>query len=388
MSRSTVRPFLSVSALMASLALPSQFATAEPPSDLNQVQAFVNDADLSLIEVIKRAEQHTNGKAINATVMCQHDHGGATHQNHYKVCCLARGKIVEVCIDSDNGTILATHETTSIPPYVRTAWSQVDSGTSGTLANLRLQKATELIGKQVENPRGDNLGEVEDLAIDPDRGRVVYMVLSFGGFLGVGEKWFAIPYSAFTLSADGKHLTLAVEKDRLKTATGFDKERWPKMGDTSWATSLHEFYGQRPYWMLDADSTSPGTLRIQKGSELLGKAVQNDRGENLGEIKDLAIDADRGRIVYAVLSFGGFLGVADKLFAIPPGVLQMPGTAGAVVLTVDKAQLKNANGFEKDRWPNLADPTFMTATYKFYGQRPYGGDGPRTDDDRPHQNKP
>jgi hypothetical protein len=65
------------------------------------------------------------------------------------------------------------------------------------------------------------------------------------------------------------------------------------------------------------------------------------------------------------------MGLGDKLFAIPAGVLQMPGTGGYAVLTVDKDQLKNATGFDQDNWPNLADPTLAAKTYEFYGQRPY-----------------
>jgi len=237
--------------------------------------------------------------------------------------------------------------------------------------SFRVQKASDLIGKPVMNPRGEKLGEVQDLAVDPDRGRVAYVVLSFGGFLGMGEKWFAVPTGALTLPDDCKNFVLAVEQDRLKNATGFDKDRWPPMGDPAWGTGIHEFYGQKPYWMDESGASTPEDLRIQKASEILGRPVQNDRGEMLGEIKDLMIDPDRARITYAVLTFGGFLGMGDKLFAIPTGVLQMPGTASYVVLTVDKDHLKTATGFDKSNWPNLADPAFATTTYAFYGQRPY-----------------
>lgn len=236
---------------------------------------------------------------------------------------------------------------------------------------FRIQKASDLIGKPVVNPSAERLGEVQDLAIDGERGRVAYAVLSFGGFMGMGEKWFAIPTGAMTLPEECKHFVLAVEKDRLKNATGFEKDHWPKMEDTTWGMGIHEFYGQKPYWMSEGEGSTPTNLVIQKASEIIGRTVQNDRGEKLGEIKDLVIDPDRNRIAYVVLTFGGFLGMGDKLFAIPAGVLQMPGTGGYAVLTVDKDHLKTATGFDKGNWPNLADPTIATKTYEFYGQRPY-----------------
>jgi len=350
--------------------------------DLNQVSAFVKAADLSLADAIKKAEQESNGKAIHAVMICDHGHGLGGVE-HYKVCCLAQGKIIEVCVDRDNGKILGTHETTKLPIAFQVTTSEVYD--SATPARIRLQRASELIGKSVENNRGEKLGEVQDLAIDPDRdGRVVYAVLSFGGFLGMGEKWFAIPIGALSLPDHTKHFVLAVEKDRLKNASGFDKDRWPKMGDTSWGTGIHEFYGQRPYWMEGSDLPTGAELRIQKASEMIGRTVQNDRGEKIGEIKDLVLDVDRSRIVYGVLSFGGIMCVGDKLFAIPTGVLQMPGTASYVVLSVDKEQLKSASGFDKNHWPNMADPTLVTTTYEFYGQRPYWvEDSRRTSRSRP-----
>lgn len=234
---------------------------------------------------------------------------------------------------------------------------------------FRIQKASDLIGKTVQNPQGEKLGEVQDLAIDGERGRVAYVVLSFGGFLGMGDKWFAIPTGALTLPQDAKHFVLAVEKDRLKSAPGFEKDRWPSMGDSAWGTGVHEFYGVKPYWI--SEGTTPTDLRIQKASEIMKRSVQNDRGETLGEIENLVIDPDRYRVAYVVLSFGGFMGVGDKLFAIPAGVLQMPGTGDYAVLKVDKEHLKTATGFDKNNWPNLADPTMASGIHDFYGQRPY-----------------
>jgi len=242
---------------------------------------------------------------------------------------------------------------------------------SAAQQSFRIQKASDLIGKNVVNPRGERLGEVQDLAIDGERGRVAYVVLSFGGFLGMGEKWFAVPTGALTLPEDCKHFVLAVEKDRLKNATGFDKERWPKMEDATWGVGIHEFYGLQPYWVSEGEGSTPTDMRIQKATEIIGRPVQNDRGEKLGEIKDLVIDPDHARIAYAVLSFGGFLGLGDKLFAIPAGILQMPGTGGYAVLTVDKEQLKKATGFDQGNWPNLADTTVATGIHEFYGQKPY-----------------
>lgn len=236
---------------------------------------------------------------------------------------------------------------------------------------FRIQKASDLIGKPVQNPDGEQLGEVQDLAIDGEHGRVAYVVLSFGGFLGVGEKWFAIPTESLTLPKSAKHFVLAMDKDRLKSAPGFNKDKWPAMGDSKWGIQTHKFYGVQPYWITEGEGSTPAQLHIEKASEIIGRTVQNDQGEKLGKIKDLVIDPDRYRVSYAVLKFGGFLGLGDKLYAIPDGAMQMLNSEDYAVLTMNKDSLKDAPGFDKDNWPNLADETVAAGIYEFYGQKPY-----------------
>lgn len=108
--------------------------------------------------------------------------------------------------------------------------------------------ATEIIGCRVENPAGEHIGKIKDFAIDVDQGRIAYAVLSFGGFLGMGDKLFALPWSALKLGAHTQRLILDVDKDTLEAAPGFDKDHWPDMADPAWGSEIHRYYGQQPYW--------------------------------------------------------------------------------------------------------------------------------------------
>ena len=83
--------------------------------------------------------------------------------------------------------------------------------------------------------------------LDVASGRVAYAVLSYGGFLGMGQKLFAVPWSALTLDTENKRFTLDVEKDRLENAPGFDSDKWPDMADPSWQKEVHGYYGTQPY---------------------------------------------------------------------------------------------------------------------------------------------
>jgi sporulation protein YlmC with PRC-barrel domain len=106
-------------------------------------------------------------------------------------------------------------------------------------------------------------------------------------------------------------------------------------------------------------------------STLSGDSVRNAQGKDLGKIEDFMIDLDTGRIAYAVLSFGGFLGLGDKLFAIPLDALELDAEHHRFVLDVSKEKLENAPGFDKDNWPSNADASFIDSVYTHYGYEPY-----------------
>ena len=108
--------------------------------------------------------------------------------------------------------------------------------------------ATTLIGDKVVNRKGEDLGKIEDFMLDPEQGRVGYAVLSFGGFLGMGDKLFAVPMQALKLSREDKWFILDVDKERLKNAPGFDKDHWPDISDRSFGTTVYSYYNTKPYW--------------------------------------------------------------------------------------------------------------------------------------------
>ncbi len=108
--------------------------------------------------------------------------------------------------------------------------------------------ASTLVGDKVRNNEGDDLGDIKDIMLDVDNGRVAYAVLDMGGFLGIGNKLFAVPWSALTLDREAHEFVLNVDKETLDNAPGFDQDNWPDFSDAAWGTSIYEYYGQRPYW--------------------------------------------------------------------------------------------------------------------------------------------
>jgi sporulation protein YlmC with PRC-barrel domain len=111
--------------------------------------------------------------------------------------------------------------------------------------------------------------------------------------------------------------------------------------------------------------------RVMSASSLSGDRVRNTAGEDLGKVKELMIDIPSGRVAYAVLSFGGVLGLGDKLFAIPWNVLTLDEDEKQFILNADKTTLEKAPGFDQNNWPDMADPGWGTQIHSYYGVHPY-----------------
>jgi sporulation protein YlmC with PRC-barrel domain len=109
-----------------------------------------------------------------------------------------------------------------------------------------LMGADTLIGDSVVNGQVEKLGDIKEIMLDMRSGQVAYAVLSFGGFLGIGEKLFAVPWQALQLDTVNKRFVLAIDKARLQSAPGFDPDAWPDMSDVGWSNQIHAFYGTDP----------------------------------------------------------------------------------------------------------------------------------------------
>jgi sporulation protein YlmC with PRC-barrel domain len=128
--------------------------------------------------------------------------------------------------------------------------TRIIGGERGEGPGPYVMAADTLEGDDVVNAQGEDLGVIKSIMIDVPSGRVAYAVLSSGGFLGIGDKLFAIPWNALTLDADNKCFVLNIDKERLKNAPGFDKDHWSSMADQRRATEVHSYYQTRPYWEI------------------------------------------------------------------------------------------------------------------------------------------
>ncbi|MRR11733.1 PRC-barrel domain containing protein [bacterium] len=117
-----------------------------------------------------------------------------------------------------------------------------EGGRMDTMTRARTLSMSTLMNEPVRNREGQDIGKIEDYMLDLERGCVEYAVLSFGGFLGIGEKYFAIPWDSMRLDTQNHAWMLDVTKERLRQAPGFDKDNWPDLTDVDYRRSLSTFW--------------------------------------------------------------------------------------------------------------------------------------------------
>ena len=125
--------------------------------------------------------------------------------------------------------------------------------------------ADKMKGEKVTNINGDELGKIEDVMIDQDAGKIAYVVIKFGGFLGIGDKEFAIPWDALSGGQGGSPFTLKINKDILEKAEGFEKGKLPSTRDQ--LSKTYTYYGNKPYWETGVSQPTSEEMREETETE-------------------------------------------------------------------------------------------------------------------------
>jgi len=225
---------------------------------------------------------------------------------------------------------------------------------------VRNMRASNLIGKEVHNAQNENLGDIKDLVVDLNNGRVHYVVLSFGGFLGLGDKNFAFPMTAFRASGDKDTLILDIDKERLKKAPGFERAKSPDWNNPEYRAQVDRYFGDMYRVQPSANA------RMVRASELIGKNLDGADGRDAGEIQDLVVSLTDGKVRYAVVSLDKNWGPEDRRYALPLRAFK-PGNRmqDDLVLGVNRDAIARAPSFDKNRWPDLNEASWDNQTDRF-----------------------
>lgn len=243
-------------------------------------------------------------------------------------------------------------------------------------------KASQLIGCAITNTKNESLGSLEDVVLDSENHCIAYGVVAFGGFLGMGEKYFALPWRLIEIGQRGEgdalRATLGLDQATLKAAPGFDKGHWPDMANPAWAKQVDDYYAARdenprpdgaaePKGSgLDGKSgkdsvPSSKSFAHRRLSRMIGTEVVDAQHKALAEIEDLVVDAKLASIDAALLGFGGTLGIGERLALVPFENLTLDQAKGVFVLSCTTAQLE-AMALPKGKWPALRSEEWLTSS--------------------------
>lgn len=131
---------------------------------------------------------------------------------------------------------------------------------SATPQQHALYRGSRIIGTNVRDAKDRKIGQIKDLILDGGRGEVAYAVVNFGGVMGVGKKFHAIPWQALQPSDDGNYYILHADRETINQAPGFDKARWPDMTDRKWNAEIDR------YWSRMVGRGNTGDAHTSSGS--------------------------------------------------------------------------------------------------------------------------
>ncbi len=149
----------------------------------------------------------------------------------------------------------------------------------------KINKASGLIGMEVQNPQKEKLGDVKDVVIDFNTGKISYVVLSHGGVLGIGEKLVAVPLNAFRPGPEGDNLILNADKQKLEQAKGFDRDHWPSVSNPAWGA---EWQTTQPGSTIDQlkRDTERNADQLKRDTQDAGDQLKNDLDRSRDQLKD------------------------------------------------------------------------------------------------------
>jgi hypothetical protein len=173
----------------------------------------------------------------------------------------------------------------------------------------QLQQASKLIGMTVKNRQDETLGDVENLLVDLPSGRLVAVVLSSGGFLGMGDELSAVPPTALQFSADRDSLQLDATKEKLSSAPHFKANQWPDFAQPEQAGGVYRAYQVEPYFTTDATTDADNTRRnvrdrndqtltpLDQGNSPADRRTTASIRKEIGAADNLSVNAKNVKII-------------------------------------------------------------------------------------------
>jgi sporulation protein YlmC with PRC-barrel domain len=240
--------------------------------------------------------------------------------------------------------------------------------------------ARNLIGSRVQSNRGDDLGFVSDLLIDPGSGRLEYVVISTGGFIKLGRKLRPIPPDLLgTATAMRGVVEADIGSELWKTAPTFARPALADIGDDASRRQIYAYYHQKwPGSEIRADRKaaakshhhSDDPHRLDFGSHFFGKVLLDRGGRNIARITDILLDPRSPQITFAVIRLGTASQASAaqpvrQQFAVPVNVLtETSAGEKRFTVAVPADQFQQAQPLNAQDWAKISSPN-APLIYKF-----------------------
>jgi len=239
-------------------------------------------------------------------------------------------------------------------------FAQSDTGKAKANENANNQtrafRVSKLMDAQVQDQNGEQVGEIDELAIHPDSGKVMYAIVSTGGNFSGGGKHTAIPVGALKFTKDGDPVRLNIDKNRFKDAGEFDIAGWDNVGDVRWGRINHQFYGiefDGSEYKGRNDSGEVTKVPLERASELLEWDVITRERKITGEVEDLVFDDSSDRVEFVVVDFEGIQNADNKRHLVPLREFRADRNEKQLALNIADNRLNDAPAFEEGKWPDL-----------------------------------
>ena len=226
----------------------------------------------------------------------------------------------------------------------------------------KLMKGSQVTGAKLFDDQGNHIGEIKDVLFDENTGGMTHAIVSVGGWLGIGDKESAVPWKFVHQSKSGSPgFVLEIDKAKLKDGESFADSAWPNT-DQTWYDKSYSHYGLKTH----------NGAKLVRASKVISAQLFDQKGDKIGDIKDILMHPNSGRVAYATLDIGKYVGKGDQLTNVPWDLVRQSkkDTAGFVV-NADKAKLAGATYFDSNAWPAYDDWGWQTNTYGYYGYQPY-----------------
>lgn len=292
-------------------------------------------------------------------------------------CVVDRSKIRDVYVDLAKKSVVLVRT-----PHAQDSaglYDQTRGDTDSAQSRRTFVRASDLMNSAVRNTRGEKLGDIDELAINPETNHVVYGVLRRGGFLGMGESRYAISTSEFHNAAD-RHITLRIDESDFDDQSGFKNNDWPLHANAKWSSGADSQRSttqdaqrsraedsqrsrtedaQRSRAEDRTEARTPTAKRIVKASDIIGSELRCSGDEEVGTISDLVVEPSTGRIAYAIVE-------TDRgEIAVPIESIRSKGDDYSVMKTSEQMRLMPT--IRRDRDPDWGDESWNRGMKQSYG---------------------